>query len=417
LLGAANTVNAYRPLTRTGIGSLPVFGAGVLTEELPLHAVAWQTVATAGFASKGALATRAGKLGLAVSAGSWVGLVGLHREGERSRQVLEDALLDGLGADYRRKMAAVLAPTTEPTDGLRQIAVPTRGGWRRFRGVRNVAYGDAGRRNMLDIWRRADLADDAIAPVILQVPGGGWATGRKEGQAYPLLAYLASRGWVCVAANYRLSPRATWPAHIVDVKRAIAWVKGNIADFGGDPGFLAVTGGSAGGHLSALAGLSINDPLFQPGFADADTTVQAVVPLYGVYDFTNRDQTGRSDLIDFLAKTVMKSELVDDRERWEAASPVGRIGPDAPPFFVIHGTNDALVPVEQARAFVAALRKGSSNPVVFAELPRTEHAFDNFGSVRTAHTVHAIERFLAVVYGDRRRPEGWRRGMASADRI
>ena len=266
------------------------------------------------------------------------------------------------------------------------------------------------------MWRRADLAGDARAPVILQVPGGGWATGKKEGQAYPLLAHLASRGWVCVAVNYRLSPRATWPDHIVDLKRAIAWVKANIGDLGGDPEFLALTGGSAGGHLSALAGLSINDPLFQPGFADADTTVQAVVPLYGVYDFTNHDQTGRADLIDFLARVVMKSDLADDRDRWEAASPVCRVSPDAPPFFVIHGTNDALVPVEQARAFVEALRKESLNPVVYAELPRTEHAFDNFGSVRTAHTVHAIERFLAVVYGDTRRPVGSRRGIAGADR-
>jgi acetyl esterase/lipase len=263
-----------------------------------------------------------------------------------------------------------------------------------------VSYGDAGRRNLLDVWRRSDLPRDAKAPVLLQVHGGAWVTGRKEGQAYPLLTHLAERGWVCVAMNYRLSPRATWPDHIVDVKRAIAWVKANIAEHGGDPDFVALTGGSAGGHLSSLAALSINDPLFQPGFEDTDTTVQTAVPFYGVYDFTNRDTTGRADLPELLARTVMKTKMADDYERWDAASPVSRIRPDAPPFFVIHGTNDVLVPVKQARAFVAALAKESNNPVVFAELPRAEHAFDAFGSVRTMHTVHAVERFLAVVYGD-----------------
>ncbi len=85
--------------------------------------------------------------------------------------------------------------------------------------------------------------------MLLQVPGGAWASGNKRGQAHPLMSHLAELGWVCVSINYRLSPRHTWPDHIVDVKRAIAWVKDNIADYGGDPDFIAVTGGSAGGHL------------------------------------------------------------------------------------------------------------------------------------------------------------------------
>ena len=70
------------------------------------------------------------------------------------------------------------------------------------------------------------------------------------------MSHLAELGWVCVSINYRLSPKQSWPDHIVDVKRAIAWVEDNIADYGGDPEFIAVTGGSAGGHLSALAALT-----------------------------------------------------------------------------------------------------------------------------------------------------------------
>jgi acetyl esterase/lipase len=82
--------------------------------------------------------------------------------------------------------------------------------------------------------------------------------GSKRGQAHPLMSHLAGQGWVCVAINYRLSPKSDWPAAVVDVKRAIAWIKSNIAGYGGDPRFIAITGGSAGGHLSALAALTPN---------------------------------------------------------------------------------------------------------------------------------------------------------------
>jgi dipeptidyl aminopeptidase/acylaminoacyl peptidase len=104
---------------------------------------------------------------------------------------------------------------------------------------------------------------------------------------------------------------------------------------------------------------------------------------------------------DFLARRVFKSKLEDDRARWEQASTISHIGPHAPPFFVLHGTNDTLVPVEQARTFVDELRKESNQPVVYAELPGAQHAFEIFPSVRTHATVHAVERFLAVIRSER----------------
>jgi acetyl esterase/lipase len=221
--------------------------------------------------------------------------------------------------------------------------------------------------------------------------------GGKQGQAHPLMAHLAERGWVCVAINYRLSPRSTWPDHIVDVKRALAWVKATIADHGGDPRFVAITGGSAGGHLSSLAALTPDLAAYQPGFEDADTAVQAAVPFYGVYDVAGRTPVANRGLEPLLARRVFKTSLDDDRANWELASPITHVGPDAPPFFVLHGTNDTVVPVEAARDFVDRFRAVATRPVAYAELPRAQHAFDVLPSVRAHHTVHAVERFLAVV--------------------
>ena len=160
-----------------------------------------------------------------------------------------------------------------------------------------VRYGPHPRVNFADIWRRRDLPRDGKAPVLLQVPGGAWAIGMRRPQAYPLLSHLAERGWVCVSIDYRVSPRHTWPDHIVDVKRALAWIKENIAEYGGDPDFVAITGGSAGGHLCALAALTPDDPQYQPGFEDADTSVVAAVPIYGRYDWFSTRGPGRWEFI------------------------------------------------------------------------------------------------------------------------
>ena len=232
--------------------------------------------------------------------------------------------------------------------------------------------------------------------MLLQVHGGAWILGQKEEQGIPLMQHLAAKGWVCVAINYRLSPRDPWPAQAVDVKKAIHWIRENIAAYGGDPDYIAITGGSAGGHLTALTALTPNTPEWQPGFEDADTSVQLAIPHYGVYDFAGSTGTKASTKLRdlFLAGWVMKATWEDDPEVFEDASPILRITPDAPDFFVIHGAHDTLVPVDQARQFVARLRDVSKRTVVYAELPGAQHAFDVFPSIRSAHIVRAIDRYL-----------------------
>src|SRR4051794_1727592 len=394
---AATTANAIRPIGRGRVLSMPAFALGLGPSEFPLQTGLSQLAIGVLLSRSGGTRGWRGKLGTAAHVASVAGLVVVYRTARKASGTLDAALAEGLGADYRTSVREPVAPRPEVALTGRQLVAREMGARRRYRSARDVSYGEFGVRNQLDVWKRRDLGGDARAPVLFQVHGGAWTMGRKEGQGEPLMAHLAERGWVCVTVNYRLSPRSTWPEQIVDVKRALAWTKTNIAAHGGDPNFVVITGGSAGGHLCALAALTPKLADFQPGFEDADTSVAAAVPFYGVYDFTDRHGADNAELAKFLAERVFKSARDVDPGPWEQASPITHVGPQAPPFFVLHGTNDSLVPVEQPHAFVDELRKHSGQPVVYAELPGAQHAFDTMPSLRTHATVHAVERFLAVV--------------------
>jgi acetyl esterase/lipase len=231
---------------------------------------------------------------------------------------------------------------------------------------------------------------------MVYIHGGAWTIGEKREQGKPMMFELVTRGWVCVAINYRLSPKSIWPNHIVDAKRAVTWVKEHIAEYGGDPSFVAVSGGSAGGHLCALLALSAGDASFQPGFEQADASVQACVPFYGVMDMTSSAEATRygTGLVEMLEKTVMKAKESEHPKLFRDASPTFRVRRDAPPFFVLQGVNDTLVPVGTARVFVERLRALSQEPVAYAELPLAQHAFDVLASPRCRATTSAVGDFL-----------------------
>jgi acetyl esterase/lipase len=375
---------------------VPLAVPSLLLSEFPGHALALHGGLTARHVARSGLRGRSAAVALALSVGTTAALARGRRDSARAGEVLEAALQRELGPSYRTGLdpecLAADAPLTR-----RQVWLPPLPRRRRHLGAADLSYGPAGRHNHLDVWRRADLPDDASAPVLVQVHASAWVRGSKRGQGYPLLAHMAERGWVGVAINYSLAPRARWPAHIVDVKRALAWVKREIGRHGGDPAFVALTGGSAGGHLTALAALSAGDPAFQPGFEDDDTSVAAAVPCYGVYDFMDRAGDAPAEQEAFLERIVIGRSKDEAPDVWERASPLSWVRPDAPPFFVIHGAIDTLTNPAQARAFADALRHVSRRPVVHAELPGAQHCFDLLPSVRTTHTIRAIDRFLAHV--------------------
>lgn len=397
LLGAVVTANGYRPLTKRGVWSVHAFAFGVFATELPLQLIGVQSATLAAISRR--LSPQVRRFCWLVSGVSWLGLLGLHRAGAAADAPLTAALDAGLGSKRRTDSADVWrrpppgGATARRPGAARMLRI-----YRRYAHDSDISYGEFGAKNLLDIWRRPDLDRTGRAPVFLQVPGGAWMIGNKRGQAHPLMSHLAELGWVCVSINYRLSPRSTWPDHIVDVKRAVAWVKEYIADYGGDPDWIAITGGSAGGHLSALAALTPNDPQLQPGFEGADTRVQAAVPFYGIYDLTGGLDSLHPKLLPMLQTYVFKQSRHRSPDAFRDSSPITHITPEAPPFFVLHGRNDSLVPVAQARGFTARLAEVSNAPVAYAELPLAQHAFDLLGSARAAHAAVAVEHFLAEVY-------------------
>ena len=400
LIGAGFTANAFRPV-RIEPFTVPSFFAGWLTSELPLHHLAWQVVATVVFGVFGAFRHWPGWVGLGVAVASWSGLVILALQAGRAGRVVEGALDEGLGEGWSARKDPALATTDNPERARLALLIPAPRPGRAVKRTRDIDYcGDGARRHLLDIYRPRRSVTGA--PVFLYLHGGAWIFGDKREQGLPLMDYLASRGWVCVTANYGLSPRVAFPEHLIDCKRALSWVRGHIAEFGGDPDFVAVGGGSAGGHLAALVALTPGDPEYQPGFQAADTSVAACVPFYGVYDFTNRDGLRGRGFGRLLERTVMKESLAGSRTAYERASPIYRINGGAPPFFVVHGANDTLVPVREARGFAEALRRSSAAPVAYAELPGAQHAFEIFPSIRTGQVVSRVADFLAVVHAGRR---------------
>ena len=396
-LSAFATASALFRIHKPATNGFVVMLVSWWTGEYPIFHIAVQLVVVALLADG---ADRpVGYIGLGLFVVSWIGLVVVRLVQRRARPSGEEALVAGLGDGYLDEIPEQqrAALRTRPELGI--LLLPFRFPRQGIEIERDLRYGEH-RRNALDVYR--PTAGEWAArplPVVLQVHGGGWMIGNKAQQGQPLLSRLVPTGFVGVSVNYRLAPRAVFPAQLIDVKRAIAWVKEHIAEYGGDPDRIVITGGSAGGHLSSLAALTPNDAEYQPGFEDVDTTVMACIDFYGPSDFTDRiGVRGRLSSYEvFLSRVVMPGKLADHPELYAAMSPVEHVNADAPPFLVIQGELDVLVWREESKAFADELSAVSNQPVVYWEVPGAQHAFDIFNSRRSAAAVDVCERFAAVV--------------------
>lgn len=384
---AVGTLFALRPLRRPRLLADLSFRAGLVVSELPFIALFFVIFSPAMAFIQGDVTT-AGDAAVVVLAGvTVVGLAVVVLRGVRAKGVVADALASGLEPNRRSGGGEIKSRVMQRLPWARILLRPFLR--RRFdvRRVANLSYGDAGRRNLLDVYFHRSRP--VGGPVLIHLHGGGYYGGRKNSQSLPLIYRLASQGWVCISANYRLRPEAEHPDHLVDYKRVIAWARDHAEEYGGDPATLFAAGSSAGGHMAALAGLTPSTPSYQPGFEDADTSVSAVISLGGYHG----NYYGQG----------------------ESSSPMAHAKADAPPFFIVHGRLDSVVPVENARAFAAKLGDASDNPVVYAELPGAHHAFDLFHSVRFEAVINGIEAFATWVTAPQeiphlerrnRRPEG-----------
>jgi acetyl esterase/lipase len=341
------------------------FRFGFLLNELPFLAIWWLLAATLLAIGEGDIGSPGGRAVFGLAVLTVAGLLVVAWRGLAAGPVVDRALDQGLGAGWRTGIDAGMAAGLRrrlPWARILFWPFPVRP--REVERVANLRYGGAGRWNLLDLYRHR--SGPAGGPALVYLHGGAFRGGAKSREARPLLYRLASQGWVCVSANYRLGRTARFPDHLVDAKKVIAWVREHGPGYGADPAALFVAGSSAGGHLAAMAALTSNDPRFQPGFEGADTSVTAAICLYGYYG------------------------SLDGRP---SSSPAAYLRPDAPPFLLAHGDRDTLVLVEDARRFVEGLASTSSSPVVYAELPGAQHVFDMFHSPRFEAVVDAIEAF------------------------
>ncbi|HEY7279966.1 MAG TPA: alpha/beta hydrolase [Actinomycetota bacterium] len=316
-------------------------------------------------------------IGFGVAVPTSVGLVIIALRAARTGPAIDRALNEGLGPGWRSLEPALADRLLRRPSLARTLYAPFRFRHPDVERVANIRYGGAGRANRLDLYRHRHQPSEG--PTLVHLHGGAFVFGRKSREARPLFYRLARHGWTCVSANYRVRRAGRFPNPLIDVKKALAWVREHGPEHGANREVVLVAGSSAGANLAALAALTADDPAFQPGFERVDTSVSGAICMYGYYGAI--DGGGRVP-----------------------SSPSAYVGDRSPPFLIAHGDQDALVLVEDVRRFVDELRTASRSPVVYAELPGAQHGFDYFDSVRFELVIDAIEAFAAWVRSASRSP-------------
>jgi acetyl esterase/lipase len=263
-------------------------------------------------------------------------------------------------------LAALIAPKTNPsafaaTGPTTAFAGTTQSATR----IADIRYGDApGIDNLLDIYQPLGITHRL--PAIVWIHGGGWSAGDK----YPCpIVRFADQGYVIVSINYRFAPKNRFPAQMYDCKGAIRFLRANAGKYNIDPDHIGVWGASAGGHLVALLGTSADDPTAEGdvgGNEKQSSRVQAVCDWFGPTDMSVFFSESKEAGIKFPQGPTLISGLfggtVESKpELVQQANPIAYItdktAKSIPPFLIMHGDRDQLVPVAQSRLLSDALQK------------------------------------------------------------
>ena len=220
-------------------------------------------------------------------------------------------------------------------------------------------------------------------PVVVWIFGGAWRTNnrlRQEGQA----AWLATKGYAVAAIEYRMSSEALFPAQIEDCKAAVRWLRANAATYGLDPSRLAAWGESSGGHLASMLGVTsgVKDLEGGSGNLDQSSRVSAVVDFFGPTDFLQMEKAAlpggmKHDSPDSPESLVIGGPIQENREKVARANPITSVTRDCPPFLIVHGDRDPLVPCNQSELLFEALKKAGVD-VSFYKIVSAGHGGPQF---------------------------------------
>jgi acetyl esterase/lipase len=254
----------------------------------------------------------------------------------------------------------------------------------------SVIYSKVGEQELrLDLYQAGNQSDrSGTVPGLLVVHGGGWQSG-DSAQLSDLNVYLAARGYVVAAVNYRLAPKWKFPAALEDVRRAIAYLKDHAQEFHLDPQRLALLGRSAGGQLALLTAYTAHDPAIRGAIA-------FYTPPDLRYSYTFPANPAVLD-----SRGLLRAYLGGDADNFPttylAASPFYAVSPETPPTLLIHGGRDELVSPEQSERLAIRLAM-AGRPQYLLVLPWATHGCDaNFSGPCGQLSTYAVERFLAAV--------------------
>lgn len=255
----------------------------------------------------------------------------------------------------------------------------------------------------MDLYMPPAARSGRSVPVAMYVHGGGLWGDRKmhglgtrqanhEGALFtPLQQQLNARGFVVASIDYRLPPSTPWPAQIEDAKCAVRFLRAHAAEVGIDPDRIGVWRSSGGGHLASLLGLTGPEAGFDRGqYPDQSSAVQAVVDMFGLADLNDFDDA------DPFARFILQIWLGSSTELRRSASPIAYVAPGAPPFLILHGTEDPLVRLRQS-AELAQRLQAAGVPTTLIEVEGTEHTLATPGQQPSPDELTAtVSDFLAT---------------------
>ncbi|MEE8414581.1 MAG: alpha/beta hydrolase [Dehalococcoidales bacterium] len=257
---------------------------------------------------------------------------------------------------------------------------------------RDIIYTQSGMQ--LDLYLPAEVTEPL--PVIVWIHGGAWRMGDKEGNTgrKPPVDIM-DQGYVFASINYRLSHEAIFPAQIHDCKAAIRWLRAHSKEYYIDPERIGVWGSSAGGHLAALLGTSIGISELEGsgGNPQYSSSVQAVCDFFGPNDFVRMSEMKGELEKESPESLVIGGPLLENADKVIQANPITYINKTSPPFLIVHGDSDVVVPLDQSQIFYEALLKADVEAGLYI-VPNAGHGFEGASTEQLDEINRMVEDFF-----------------------